>query len=222
MNDKERAAVFAAVKRDIINGDADAAARTVQGAIDAVVPLELVDQAMMPGMKSVGEQFSAAEIFLPELLLATEAFERVMKIIRPRLLAAGTPVATRGRVVIGTVQTDIHELGKNIVGTLLSTAGFEVFDLGASVPAYKFVDKALEVDADLIALSAIMTTTMTYQKDLIELLTAQGLRDRYKVMVGGGVVTRQWANEIGADGYGEVANDAVDEALRLVAEHRGA
>ncbi|NIS62600.1 MAG: cobalamin-binding protein, partial [Proteobacteria bacterium] len=121
----------------------------------------------------------------------------------------------------GTVQTDVHEIGKNIVATLLNTAGFEVHDLGVDISASKFIQKAEEVGADIIAASAIMTTTMTYQRDILEHLVVSGLRDKYIVLVGGGVVNQKWAEEIGADGYGETAVDGVRVAKELLSRRTG-
>jgi methylmalonyl-CoA mutase cobalamin-binding domain/chain len=142
-------------------------------------------------------------------------------LLKPKLLEAGESVAKIGTVVIGTVQSDVHEIGKNIVVTLLNTAGFEVHDLGVDIPASKFIGKAEEVNADIIAASAIMTTTMTYQRDILDHLIASGLRDKYIVLVGGGVVNQKWADEIGADGYGETAVEGVRLAKELLTRKRG-
>jgi trimethylamine corrinoid protein len=135
-------------------------------------------------------------------------------------LEKGKKLDKAGTVVIGTVQTDIHEIGKNIVASLMTASGFEVYDVGVDVPAAKFAERAEEVQADIIAASAIMTTTMPFQKDLIDYLKANGLRDKYIVMVGGGVVNQEWANRVGADGYGELASDAVNVAKGLMTERR--
>jgi corrinoid protein of di/trimethylamine methyltransferase len=218
----EEQELFGKLTRAVVEGDTEQLAHLVQGAIDKTDPLEIVEKGMMPGMTEIGNKFSQGEAFLPELLMAAEAWEEAMKIIRPKLMAAGTSVEKKGIVVIGTVQTDIHEIGKNILANLLTTAGFEVFDIGYDTPASKFVAKAEEVGADIIAASAIMSTTVPYQKDIIDLLISKGLRDKYIVMVGGGVVTQEWADEIGADGYGELAFDAVEVAKELVTKRKGA
>ena len=214
--------LFGKLTEALIEGDSEQLVRLVQGAIDTTDPLRIVEKAMMPGMTEIGNRFSRGEAFLPELLMAAEAWEEAMKIIKPRLLATGASVEKQGTIVIGTVQTDIHEIGKNILANLLTTAGFNVCDIGYDAPASKFVAKAEEVGADIIAASAIMSTTAPYQKDVIDLLESRGLRDKYLVMVGGGVVTQEWADEIGADGYGELAFDAVEGAKKLIAKKKGA
>ena len=218
----EQQELFAKLKHAVIEGDEETLVSLVQGAIDTADPLAMVEQGMMPGMTEIGNRFSAGDAYLPELLMAAEAWDQAMKIIKPRLVAAGASIKKQGTIVLGTVQTDIHEIGKNILANLLTTAGFEVHDIGHDAPASKFIDKAQEVDADIIAASAIMSTTVPYQKDIIEMLKARGLRDKYLVMVGGGVVTQEWADEIGADGYGDLASDAVDVAKELVTRQKGA
>ncbi len=218
----EQQELFAKLKHAVIEGDEETLVSLVQGAIETADPLAMVEQGMMPGMTEIGNRFSAGEAYLPELLMAAEAWDQAMKIIKPRLVAAGASIKKLGTIVLGTVQTDIHEIGKNILANLLTTAGFEVHDVGHDAPASKFIDKAQEVDADVIAASAIMSTTVPYQKDIIEMLKARGLRDKYLVMVGGGVVTQEWADEIGADGYGDLASDAVEVAKELVSRKKGA
>jgi corrinoid protein of di/trimethylamine methyltransferase len=214
--------LFGKLTQALIDGDSEQLVRLVQGAIETTDPLRIVEKAMMPGMTEIGNRFSRGEAFLPELLMAADAWEEAMKIINPKLQAAGASVEKQGTVVIGTVQTDIHEIGKNILANLLTTAGFDVHDVGYDAPASKFAAKAEEVGADIIAASAIMTTTVPYQKDIIDLLKSKDLRDKYIVMVGGGVVTRQWADEIGADGYAELAFDALELAKELIASKKGA
>ncbi len=218
----EQQEFFAKLKHAVIEGDEETLVSLVQGAIETADPLAMVEQGMMPGMTEIGNRFSAGDAYLPELLMAAEAWDQAMKIIKPRLVAAGASIKKQGTIVLGTVQTDIHEIGKNILANLLTTAGFEVHDIGHDAPASKFIDKAQEVDADIIAASAIMSTTVPYQKDIIEMLKARGLRDKYLVMVGGGVVTQEWADEIGADGYGDLASDAVELAKELVTRKKGA
>lgn len=205
----------------IVRGDKEGSSRLVQKALGEIDPLAVIQRGMMPAMERVGDRFSSGEIFLPEMLMATEAWNEAMRLLKPKLLEAGESVAKIGTVVIGTVQSDVHEIGKNIVVTLLNTAGFEVHDLGADIPASRFIGKAEEVNADIIAASAIMTTTMTYQRDILDHLIASGLRDKYIVLVGGGVVNQQWADEIGADGYGETAVEGVRLAKELLTRKRG-
>jgi len=205
----------------IVRGDKERSSRLVEEVLGEVDPLAVIQRGMMPAMEKVGDRFSSGEIFLPEMLMATEAWNEAMRLLKPKLLEAGEGVAKTGTVVIGTVQSDVHEIGKNIVVTLLNTAGFEVHDLGVDIPASKFIGKAEEVNADIIAASAIMTTTMTYQQDILDHLIAAGLRDKYIVLVGGGVVNQKWADEIGADGYGETAVEGVRLAKELLTRKRG-
>jgi corrinoid protein of di/trimethylamine methyltransferase len=219
MEDKE---VFAKLTKAIVAGDSERLVGLVKQAIDKIDPLEMVEKGMAPGMTEIGSKFGEGQVYLPELLMAAEAWEEAMKIIKPKLIEAGASMKKQGTVVIGTVQTDIHEIGKNILANLLTTAGFDVHDIGCDAPAAKFLNKAEEVRADIIAASAIMSTTVPYQKDIIDLLESKGLRDNYIVMVGGGVVTQQWADKIGADGYGELASDGVEIARKLVSQKKGA
>ncbi len=210
--------LFKKISQAIMDGEADETAKRVKAIAGDVDPLEIVHEGMTPAMKKVGEKFGAGEIFLPEMLQATEAWNEAMKILKPRMLEKGKILDKVGTVVIGTVQTDIHEIGKNIVANLMTASGFEVHDIGVDVHAAKFVERAEEVQADIIAASAIMTTTMPYQKDVIDYLKSTGRREKYIVLVGGGVVTPEWAKRIGADGYGELASDAVNVAKKLMAE----
>jgi corrinoid protein of di/trimethylamine methyltransferase len=206
----------------IIHGDMERSSQLVEKALSEIDPLAVIQRGMTPAMEKVGDRFSSGAIFLPEMLMAAEAWNEAMKLLKPKLLEAGEGVAKIGTVVVGTVQSDVHEIGKNIVATLLSTAGFEVHDAGVDIPASTFIGKAEEVNADIIAASAIMTTTMTYQRDVVEHLMASGLRDKYIVLVGGGVVNQKWADEIGADGYGETAVEGVRVAKELLSRRRGA
>jgi corrinoid protein of di/trimethylamine methyltransferase len=218
----EEQELFGNLKQAIIEGDSEVLTRLVRETIDQTNPLAMIENAMMPGMTEIGDKFSTGEVFLPELLMAAEAFQEAMKIIKPRLEASGASIKKQGTIVIGTVQTDIHEIGKNILINLLTPAGFEVHDLGINVPASTFITKAEEVGADIIAASAIMSTTIPFQKDIIEALKAKGLREKYLVMVGGGVVTQAWADQIGADGYADLASDGVKLAIELIKNKKGA
>ncbi len=209
------------IEEAIVRGDKDRSTQLVERALGEMDPLAIIQGGMMPAMAKVGDRFSCGEIFLPEMLMATEAWKEAMKLLKPKMLASGEGAGKKGTVVIGTVQTDVHEIGKNIVATLLNTAGFEVHDLGVDISASKFIQKAEEVGADIIAASAIMTTTMTYQRDILEHLVVSGLRDKYIVLVGGGVVNQKWAEEIGADGYGETAVDGVRVAKELLSRRTG-
>jgi corrinoid protein of di/trimethylamine methyltransferase len=174
------------------------------------------------GVNEVGDQFSRGDMFLPELVAAGEAMKAAVAVLEPEMAKTGAAREIEGKVVVGTVQGDIHDIGKTLVGTMLSASGFEVYDLGVDVPIMKFVETARQVGADIIGLSALITTTMGKQRDVIEALDDMGMRAQVKVMVGGAPVTHSWAEEIGADGYSEDAVGAVSLAKRLVAEKKQA
>jgi 5-methyltetrahydrofolate--homocysteine methyltransferase len=200
----------------ILNGNAKAAKEITQTSLAAGAnPQALVDDTMIPAMNEVGRRYEANEYFVPELLIAARAMKASLELIRPLLSARGAePV---GRVVIGTVQGDLHDIGKNLVGAMLEGAGFEVIDLGVDVSPEKFMNAAKEKHATLIALSALLTTTMHSMKAVMEKLKESGMRGSVKVMIGGAPVTQKYADEIGADGYSSNANAAVALARRLVA-----
>ncbi len=181
-------------------------------------PTDIIEGGLSPGMKEVGNRFARYEIYLPEMMLAAEAWDQAMKVLEPKLLESGVERKKVGRVVIGTVSGDVHSIGKNIVAAMLKMSGFEVFDLGVDVAASAFVLKAEEVGADIIAASALMSTTMPQQKNVIEHLNARGVRDKYRVLIGGGSTTQEWADTIGADGYGRTAGDATSLALKAVSQ----
>jgi corrinoid protein of di/trimethylamine methyltransferase len=210
-------ALFAAMKQSIIDGDEEAAAAVAQQALDAGIdPLEAINQGYVAGMSYVGDQFSQGEMFLPDMMLAAEAMKAAVAVLEPEMTRRGTHRTMLGKVVLGTVKGDIHEIGKNLVATMLSASGFEVYDLGVDVAFEKFIEKAREVNADIIGMSALLTTTMTGQRAVIEMLDDMGLRSKVKVIVGGAPVTRSWAAEIGADGMSEDAMGAVALAKKLV------
>jgi corrinoid protein of di/trimethylamine methyltransferase len=205
------------MRQSVIDGDPDAAAVLAREALlSGADPLTAIQQGFIPGVDSVGEHYARGEMFLPDLVLAGEAMKAVLTILEPELRKGGSHRQTLGKVVLGTVRGDIHEIGKTLVATMLSASGFEVYDLGADVPAERFAEKAREVDADIVGVSALLTTTMSEQKSVIQALHRAGLCPRVKVMVGGAPVTPAWAEEIGADGYGADAIGAVAEARRLV------
>lgn len=171
--------------------------------------LEVIEKGYVPGLQRVGELWEQGEYFLPELISSAEAMKAAMAVLKPELDRKNIEARSGGKVVIGTVEGDIHDIGKNLVASMLQAGGFEVYDLGADVKLERFIEKAEAVDAGIICLSALLTTTMTNQKRLIGLLREKGLRDKYKVLVGGAPASRKWADEIGADGYAENAVAAV-------------
>lgn len=209
--------LFPLMKQSVIDGDPDAARELSQRALrEGVSPLDAINNGFVPGLHVVGEQFDQGEMFLPDLVLAGEAMKAATAVLEPEIQKAGAARETLGKVVLGTVKGDIHEIGKTLVGTMLTASGFEVFDLGVDVPFDAFAVKAKELNANIVGVSALLTTTMTGQKNVVEALEQHGLRPRVKIIVGGAPVTESWAKEIGADGYGKDALAAVALAKRLV------
>lgn len=212
-----QAETFAAMRQSILEGSPDQAASLAKQALDCgIAPLEAIDQGFVPGMNEVGEQFGQRKIFLPDMLASAEAMKAAMAVLEPELKRQGGERPTAGTVVLGTTKGDIHEIGKTLVGTLLTAHGFRVHDLGVDVSSEQFAAKAQELEADIVGVSALLTTTMVGQKSVIEALDRAGLRPKVRVMVGGAPVTRRWAEEIGADGYGKDAISAVALAKTLV------
>ncbi len=210
--------LFQAMAQSIIEGEAEEAERLAHLAIEQnIEPVEAINKGYVVGLDEVGEQFGCGDMFLPDLVQAAEAMKAAVAVLEPEMARRGSSRQILGRVVIGTVEGDIHDIGKTLVATMLSASGFEVYDLGVNVAVQKFVDKAAEVGADLVGLSALLTTTMVKQRKIIQSLTEAGLRPKVKVMVGGAPVTRSWADEIGADGFSEDAMGAVAVAKQLVA-----
>jgi corrinoid protein of di/trimethylamine methyltransferase len=198
----------------ILNGDhKTAVALTKQALADGTAPMDLIANYMSPAMDEVGRRFECEEYFVPELLLSGRAMKGALVLLRPLLAESGA--APAGRVVIGTVKGDLHDIGKNIVASMLEGASFEVYDLGADVSPERFVAAAREHTADLVCLSALLTVTMPAMRDVVDALKAAGLRDRVRVLIGGAPVTTEFANEIGADAYAENAGVAVAIARRL-------
>jgi trimethylamine corrinoid protein len=203
----------------VIDGDEEEATVAAANVVQAGVPIDTVIEALTAGMREIGDQFARMDIFLPEMMMAAQAMKAAMAVLEPELQKAGAVKETKGTVVIGTVEGDMHEIGKDIVITLLQVQGFEVHDLGIDVNALDFVNKAEEVNADIIGASSLMTTTMPNQKDVIEILKEKGIRDKYHVILGGAPVTQEWVDQCGADSWGENAGKAV-EILEQVMEER--
>ena len=213
---------FGAMLQSIIDGVPEKAAELAQRALaDGVDPLEAVNRGFAMGITFAGEQFGCGQMFLPDLLGAAEAMKAAMRILEPEMLKRGSQRQTLGKVVLGTARGDIHDIGKNLVATILAASGFQVFDLGTSVTPDQFVAKAKEIDADIVGVSALLTTTMAGQKAVIEALDRNGLRPRVKAIIGGAAVTPKWAAEIGADGYSRNALDAVELAKSLMGRAAG-
>ncbi len=205
----------------IIEGDEDMAKEGAQNALDTGIgPLEALEQGFSKGMDVIGARFGTGEAFLPELLMAANAFNAAMEIIKPALESSQQQAGKVGTVVLAAVKGDVHSIGKNIVATMMEINGFEVVDLGIDQPSLNVIEAAEKNKADIIALSSLMTTTMPYQREVIDTLTEMKIRDKYAVLVGGGPVNQRWADEIGADGYGNTAVDAVDVAKTLLKERK--
>ena len=195
---------------------------TKQALAAGIEPMAIIQQGLIPGMNSVGEKFQCGDYFLPDLIIAADGMQQAMEILEPELRARQQVYKSAGTVVLGTVKGDIHEIGKSLVATMLSANGFKVYDLGVDVPTDQFISKLKETSADLLGLSALLTTTMTVQREVIQALGEAGLRERVKVMVGGAPVTRSWAESISADGYAEDAIGAVQLAKKLIGQVEGA
>ena len=215
--------LFQAMRQSIIDGAPDTAAALARQALaSGVDPLEAINHGYLDGVTYVGERFGCREMFLPDMLASAEAMKAAVAVLDPEIRKRGSARTVLGRVVLGTAKGDIHDIGKNLVGTMLSASGFEVFDLGNSVSTEQFVAKAKEVEADIVGISALLTTTMQGQKAVIEALDHHGMRPRVKAIIGGAAVTGRWAEEIGADGYARSAMDALDLAKRLMSKEAGA
>jgi 5-methyltetrahydrofolate--homocysteine methyltransferase len=209
------------LRNAIIQGDAPGAlSLTLEALARNADPVSLLNQGMVPAMEEVGRRFECSEYFIPELLLSARAMKAAMEPVRPLLAqSGGKPL---GRVAVGTVKGDLHDIGKNIVASMLEGGGFEVTDLGVNVPPERFIEAARESPIQIIALSALLTTTMMGMKTTIDALRAAGLREQVKVLVGGAPITQKFADEIGADGYGATAVEAVALAKHVLAGTRPA
>lgn len=202
----------------IIEGDAERAKGAAQKCLDnGITPIEAVEVGMRDGLRIVGEKFEKLELYLPDMMLAAEAGNEAMKVLEPAIAASGQRAIPPGIVIVGAAKGDIHTIGKNILTMMLKLTGFIVQDLGEDVSATTFLEQARKLNADIIAISSLMTSTMPGQREVINLLKDIHERDKFKVIVGGAPVTQQWADQIGADGYAETAAGGVTLALKLVA-----
>lgn len=215
--------IYAKLKKSIVEMDTDLAQEAANEAIEAGLdPLECISLGLSKGMAVMGDLFDVGEAFVPDLMMASEAFEIAVKILTSSLSAEEKNNASSGKVLIHTVQGDIHDIGKNIVSTMFAANNFEVFDLGRDVPVTLVIEKAEEYGVDLICGSALMTTTMASMKEIINSLKEDGIRDKYIVMFGGAPVSAKWCKEIGADGYTDTASEVAAMAKDLIAKKRGA
>jgi 5-methyltetrahydrofolate--homocysteine methyltransferase len=207
------------VAQAVIEGNAAAAEEYTKAAIDAkVAPRRIIAEGLIAGMDVVGQRFRTNEMFLPEVLRSAKAMQRAMSLVKP-LIASGE-VISAGKVIIGTVKGDIHDIGKNLVAMMLEGAGFEVVNLGVNVTADQFVAAAQKEQADILAASALLTTAMMEMRKLVQAVEQAGLRPRVRVILGGAPITREFAREVGADGYGVDSAQAVELARSLVQENR--
>jgi corrinoid protein of di/trimethylamine methyltransferase len=209
--------LFSKLTNSLVEGDPEATVEATRSAIAAgIEPMTIIKEGLVPGMNIVGEKFATGEYFLPDLIIAADGMQQAMELLEPELTARNQAVESSGTVIIGTVKGDIHEIGKTLVATMLSANGFKVIDLGVDVPTQKFVETVKETGADILGMSALLTTTMTVQREVIQALQAAGVRQQVKVIVGGAPVTQSWANDIGADGFAEDAMSAVQVARQVM------
>ncbi len=209
--------ILTKIARSLVECEPDETeALTKQALTTGVEPLVIINEGLVPGMEIVGQKFQSGEYFLPQMVIAANAMQQAMELLEPELQARQQVSESAGTVVIGTVKGDIHEIGKSLVATMMSAHGFRVHDVGVDVDVETFVHKVKETGANLVGLSALLTTTMTAQRKVIQALEEAGIRDQVKVLVGGAPVTQEWAETIGADGYAEDVVGAVDLSKRLI------
>lgn len=212
-------AILEEVTNSVIEGDKEAVTAAVNRALaEKLDPMDIIEKGLTQGINIVGDRFEKMEMYLPEMLFAAEAMKEGIELVKPHI--AGGSIKQEGVVVIGTVHGDVHDIGKNIVAFYLDVSGFTVYDLGSEVSIHTFVDKAEEKQADIIGISALLSSTMTYMPDVIEELKIRGIRDKYIVMLGGGAVTPEWATKIGADGIGVDFAEAARVAKELIRARR--
>ncbi len=209
--------LLARITASLVEGEPDETVTLTGQALKAnLEPMTIINEGLVPGMNIVGDKFQRGEYFLPHLIIAASGMQQAMELLEPELQARQQVLEKAGTLVIGSVAGDIHEIGKSLVATMMSASGFQVYDLGVDVPTETFVARVKETGADLLGLSALLTTTMTVQREVIEALVEAGIRDQVKVIIGGAPVSQEWADVIGADGYAEDAVGAVELARRLV------
>ncbi len=210
--------ILTQITKSLVEIEPDRAVELTRKALAAdLTPLKIINEGLVPGMDIIGQKFQTGEYFLPQMVIAATAMQQAMELLEPVLRARQEAMDVPGTLVIGTVEGDIHEIGKSLVATMMSANGFRVYDVGVDVTAETFVEQVKATGANLLGLSALLTTTMTAQRDVIEALEEAGLRDQVKVMVGGAPVTAEWAEAVGADGYAEDVIGAVELGKQLVA-----
>lgn len=213
----EQSQLFTKMKTAVLEGEIDFAADLARQSLElGVNPLSCIEEGYVSGINEVGRLFEAGEMFLPELVAAAEVMKAALAVLEPELKRRQVSRATMGKVVIGTMFNDIHDIGKDMVASMLTASGFDVINLGVNVPCSVFIEKVRELQPEILGLSALLTTTMPEQKAVIEALLREGLRGEVKVIVGGAPINRQWADAIGADGFAENAIEAVKVAKQLV------
>lgn len=218
----EQSEILEKLKKSIEEMDSDMAEEAAREAIAAKIdPIVAINDGLAAGMQTMSDLFDEGEAFVPQLVVAAEAFEAAVAILKEAIPEEQKGKASKGKILLHTVQGDIHDIGKNIVKTMLSASGFEVIDLGRDVAVAEVISKAKEYNVDIIAGAALMTTTMPAQRDIINMLKEEGIRDKYKCMFGGAPVSAEWVKKIGGDAYAETASEAVEKAKALMAELRG-
>ncbi len=217
----EKSQILEKLAAVVIDGTEDEAKVLAQEVVTSNMdPLEAIEQGLSKGMTIIGNKFESGDAYLPELLMAAANFNAAMVVLKPVIDEQKKTVQKFGKVLIGTVKGDVHSIGKDIVASVLDTSGFEVVDMGVDNPSLSIIEEAEKVKADVIALSSVMTTTMPAQKEVIDTLKEMGIRQKYIVIIGGGPVNQEWADRIGADGYGKSAIDAVTLVKGLLAERK--
>jgi len=217
----EEEAVLHRLSETVLNFDTEAAVAAAKDAVALKIdPVKAIEEGLAKGLREIGDKFEKGELYLPHLIMGADAMEAAIKVLEGGMGGGSLESISKGTVVIGTVEGDIHDLGLRIVASMLKANGFKVYDIGINKKSVDFIDKAKEVNADIIAVSSLMTTTMPFMKDLIEALQAAKLRDKFFIIVGGGPVTERWSKEIGADGYGRDATEAVKVAKELIVKKR--
>lgn len=212
-----REEVLKKLEKAVIDGDPDEAKEAAKIVVETGLdPLNAIENGLAKGVRIVGEGFGRGDLFVMDLMAAAEAMDAGLEIIKPMMQKRKEKIKTLGKILIGTVAGDIHDIGKSIVASILFANGFEVIDLGVDVPSEVFVEKVKEIQPDILGLSAMMSTTMISQKEVIDALKRSGLREKVKVVIGGAIITQKWAEEIGADAWSKDAFDAVEKAKLLI------